>query len=227
MTNSGIGQLRERGLHAALKAWYARPGDQLEARVGGYVVDITRGNLLIEIQTGSFAAVRDKLLALTAAYAVRLVYPIAVAKWIVHIDAETGEVKSRRKSPRRGQLADLFDELVYLPTLMQQPNLSLEVTLVHADELRCADGRGSWRRQGVSIVDHALVEVLDQALFESPRDLLRLLPEALPEPFTNRELAVAAGLRRRTAQRMTYCLRKLDLLADAGRRGRERLFQRV
>ena len=63
-----IGRLRERSLHAALKQRYARPGDQFETRVGGYVIDIVRGDpdvpLLIEVQTGSFAKIKPKLLAL-------------------------------------------------------------------------------------------------------------------------------------------------------------------
>jgi hypothetical protein len=227
VTGSGIGELRERGLHAALKAWYACPGDQLELRVAGYVVDIARGDLLIEIQTGGFASIRDKLVALTQVYPVRLVYPIAAEKWITQINAETGEIERRRKSPRRGRLTDLFEELVYLPTLIQQPNLTVEVVLIQENELRCADGRGSWRRKGVSIVDHELVAVLDSARFEQPQDLMRLLPTALNGPFTNRELAAAASLRLRCAQRMSYCLRKLDLLADGGRRGRELLYQRM
>jgi hypothetical protein len=227
MTGSGIGELRERGLHAALKAWYALPGDQFEVRVEGYVVDLVRGETLIEVQTGSFGAIRDKLLALTQAHRVRLVYPVAVDKWIVHINVETGEIEQRRKSPRRGRITDLFDELVYLPTLIRQPNLSLEVALIQENELRCADGRGSWRRKGVSIVEHELVAVLECVRFETPHDLLRLLPEGLVGPFTNRELAAAGGLTRRRAQRMTYCLRRLELLSEAGRHGRERLFQRI
>jgi hypothetical protein len=47
----GIGQLNEKALHASLKQWYARPGDRFEVAVGGFVIDIVRAELLIEIQT--------------------------------------------------------------------------------------------------------------------------------------------------------------------------------
>ena len=40
---AGIGTLQESQLHAALKAWYSGPGDRLETRLDGYVVDILRG----------------------------------------------------------------------------------------------------------------------------------------------------------------------------------------
>ncbi|MGH7006278.1 MAG: hypothetical protein ACREIP_20215, partial [Alphaproteobacteria bacterium] len=39
----GIGLLRETDLHAALKRWYAQPGDEFETALDGYVIDIRRG----------------------------------------------------------------------------------------------------------------------------------------------------------------------------------------
>src|SRR3970040_1355318 len=56
-----IGTLRETSLHAALKTWYARPGDELEASVEGYQIDLRRGAQLIEIQTRNFAALKRQL----------------------------------------------------------------------------------------------------------------------------------------------------------------------
>ncbi|HZY42608.1 MAG TPA: hypothetical protein VFF59_11490, partial [Anaerolineae bacterium] len=44
-----IGTLRETDLHAALKRHYARPLDQLEANVDGYVVDILRDDIGLEL----------------------------------------------------------------------------------------------------------------------------------------------------------------------------------
>ncbi|HAX81656.1 MAG TPA: hypothetical protein DCY40_03685 [Actinobacteria bacterium] len=56
-----IGSLNEKPLHAALKEWYRRRGDLVEVATDGFVVDLVRAGLLIEIQTGSFAAMRRKL----------------------------------------------------------------------------------------------------------------------------------------------------------------------
>ena len=56
-----------------------------------------------------------------------------------------------------------------------------------------------------------------------PPDALGLV--ALPDgPFTNRDVATAAGCDLRLAQRATYCLRLMDLLEPAGMRGRAPLF---
>jgi hypothetical protein len=71
----GIGLLRETSLHAALKNWYAKEGDRMEVQVGGYVIDILREGLLIEIQTRGFSSLKAKLIRLTQNYPVRLVYP--------------------------------------------------------------------------------------------------------------------------------------------------------
>ncbi|HEC23480.1 MAG TPA: hypothetical protein ENI95_11255 [Chloroflexi bacterium] len=206
-----------------MKEWYARPGDQLEAAVEGFVIDIVRGDLLIEIQTANFSALRRKLTALTEGHAVRLVHPIAREKWIVRLDAG-GRPVSRRRSPRRGRVEDLFNELVHLPTLITRPTFSLEILLIQAEQVLQDDGQGSWRRRGWSVVDHRLLNVVDQALFESPEDLLALLPPALPHPFTNRDLAEALGVRLRLAQKMTYCLRKMGTVEVVGRQGKAFLF---
>ena len=46
---SGIGVLNEKPLHASLKEWYAKPGDQLEVAIDGFVIDIVRDDLLLEV----------------------------------------------------------------------------------------------------------------------------------------------------------------------------------
>jgi len=58
---AAIGTLNEGVLHAQLKDWYRRPGDRVEQLVDGFVVDLVRGELLVEIQTGRFAPLRRKL----------------------------------------------------------------------------------------------------------------------------------------------------------------------
>jgi hypothetical protein len=66
-----IGMLDEGLLHAQLRDWYCRSGDELEQAVGGFVVDLVRGDLLVEIQAGGFAPLRRKLDLLAAEHRVR------------------------------------------------------------------------------------------------------------------------------------------------------------
>jgi hypothetical protein len=220
----GIGSLNETTLHADLKRWYAQPGDRLEIKVDGYVVDIVRGELLIEIQTRNFNALKRKLHSLTENHPVRLIHPIPLEKWIVRLAADGETHLSRRKSPRRGRLEQLFAELVRIPGLIAHPNFSLEVILVRMEEIQLDDGRGSWRRKGRSIYDRRLLEVVSQRVFSAPDDFLALLPPGLPTLFTNRDLARALAQPRHVAQKMTYCLSRMDVLVQAGQRGRSYLY---
>lgn len=222
-SSSGIGTLGESSLHAALKAWYGRSQDQLEVPVDGYVIDIVRDDLLIEIQTRHLYAMKAKLSHLLQNHRVHLVYPIPREKWIVRISAD-GELVSRRKSPRRGQVVDVFAELVRAPRFITQPNLTLEVVLTQQEEVWRDDGQGSWRRKGWSIADQRLLDVVEQSIFHTPQDLAKLLPE-LERPFTNRQLADALGIRISLAQKMTYTLRQTGSLTTSGRQGRALLFE--
>jgi hypothetical protein len=225
VTPTTIGSLNEKPLHAALKAWYRRDGDLVEAPVEGFVVDLVRAGLLIEIQTRGFASMRRKFDLLLDGHSMRLVHPIASVKWITKLDAEGREV-SRRRSPKRGIAADVCGELVSFPSLLSHPNFVLEVLLIEEEEVWRPDATKGWRRNGFVMEERRLVEVLDSAEFGSPRDLLVLLPPGLPSPFTTSDLAGQLGRTRHLAQEVAYCLRNSDAIQVVGRDRRGYLYQR-
>jgi len=217
--------LQESSLHTALKNFYTHEGDLQEVGIDGFLVDVLHGNLIIEIQTRNFTAIRPKLNALLESHPVLLVYPIIKEKWIVRM--EGGERRSRRRSPRKGRIEDLFFELIHIPNLLQHPNLNLEVVFIIAEEARLNDGKGSWRRQGWSIADRRLLHVIGQERFNTPSDFYKLIPEKLEAPFTIRDLAKQAEINQNLARRMAYCLQKMDLIQVIGKRGRMRLFNLI
>jgi DNA-binding IscR family transcriptional regulator len=45
------------------------------------------------------------------------------------------------------------------------------------------------------------------------------LPDALPQPFTSRDLATTANQPLYLTQKITYCLRKMGAIESAGKRG--------
>lgn len=216
--------MTEYSLHSEIKNWYRSSGDEIEVKVENYVVDIVRGKLLIEIQTQNFSAIKNKLNKLALNNQVRLVYPIAQLKWIVRV-SKSGEFIWRRKSPKKGKIIDLFHELVHAPSLIKDSNFSLEVLLIEEEELRCNDRRGSWRRKGVSIKDKKLLKVFDQRIFENNQDFLKFLPKELDNYFTNKGLAKKMGISLNIAQKMTYCLRKMDAISIADKKKNQLLFQ--
>jgi hypothetical protein len=220
---SGIGLLNEKPLHASLKSWYARPGDRFEVAVNGFVIDIVRGDLLIEIQTGNFAAIRLKLARLLRSHRVRLIYPIARERWIVRLAANGGGRVSRRRSPRKGRLEDVFRELVSIPRLLSNRNFSVEVLMIREEEERRYEGKRQWRRGGWAIDARRMLEVVDRRVFAGPGDWRGVLPEGF-DSFTTSDLASAMGIDRDLAQKLAYCLREASIIAMMGRRGRESLY---
>lgn len=224
--SNGIGTLGETSLHASLKEWYRQSGDNLEIVVDGFVIDIVRGKMLIEIQTRNFSAIKRKLQYLVEKYPVRLVYPVSREKWIIKEGGSQEGRHQRRKSPRRAEFLDLFTELVRIPELAAHDNFSLEVLLIREEELRRKDGFGSWRRKGWSIYDRKLVEVVDRKLFTSPVDYYSLLPESLETTFTSADLAKALRKPRYLAQKMAYCLRKMEAISITGKEGNSLIYTR-
>jgi hypothetical protein len=221
---SGIGLLNEKPLHASLKEWYAQPEDQFEVAVDGFVIDIVRGGLLLEIQTGNLVSIKSKLKKLARSHQIRLIYPIAQEKWIVKLAKENSGGITRRKSPKRGRVEDLFWEMVSFPQLLANPNFSLEVLMIREEEVRRYEGKRNWRRRGWAIEERRLLGVVGQRLYEEPADWRALLPQDLGA-FTARDLSEAIGIRRRLAQRMVYCLRKVSVVKLTGKQGRANLYR--
>ena len=217
--------MTEYSLHSEVKDIYSASSDELEVNVSeGFVIDVLKEDLLIEIQTRNFSAIRDKLSKLVLDNRVRLVYPIAKQKWITYVTS-FGEVINRRRSPKKGKLLDIFYELVHLSDLFKNNNFSFEVLFIEEEELRCNDGYGSWRRKGVSIKDRRLLAVVDKVVFKNRQDFLRFLPFGLDQVFTNKLLAKKLGVSVRLAQKITYCLRKMGLISIEGKRRKAYLFK--
>lgn len=211
----------EQSLHRQLKEWYCKPGDRLEEMVEGFVVDIVRGDLLIEIQTGNFSMIRDKLGELLKTRNLRLVHPVPERKWIIRLN---GDKVSRRASPKRGRVEEVFNELIYVPSLPANPGFSLEVLLVHMEEMLVNDGFGSWRRRRWSTQDRKLLDVVGSLLFKKPEDYLCLLPETLQRRFTSKDLAKASNLSPALARKMVYCLSRIGVIEEGGMYGRSKLY---
>jgi len=220
-----IGLLNEKPLHAALKVWCRVDGDLVEVPIDGFVIDLVRDDLLIEIQTRGFSAMRRKLDRLLDSHAIRVVYPVPAEKWIVKLD-EGGSEMSRRRSPKRGIPADVCAELVSFPSLLSHPNFTLEVVLTVEEEIRRPDAKKGWRRGGFVIEERRLVAVRGTVEFGSAEALLDLLPGGLPDPFTTSDLAHGLGRSRHLAQEVAYCLRVSGAVGTVGRDKRGILYRR-
>ncbi len=220
---NNIGIRAESTLHRKLKEYYAAPGDELEKKIGGYYIDIVRGNMLIEIQTGNFTGIRKKLKALLPSYQVKVVHPVYQTKYIERKDP-SGRVLSRRLSPKKENIYKIFDELVAMPDLINEAHFTLELLLTNIEEMRVTDGKGSWRRKGVSIEDRDLISVNASIPLNHKNDFLTFLPFKKGDLFTVRELSDAAAIKIYEAGRAVYCLSRMGTIEKIGKKGRWYLY---
>jgi hypothetical protein len=219
-----IGTERESSLHRALKIQYAGPGAEIEAEVGGYVCDaVTKTGTRIEVQTGSFGPLKEKLAKLRKTGHVNIIYPVILLK---HIETYTpdGSLLSSRRSPRRGSEWDVFRALVYAPEIIAMRQVTILLALVEVKEIRIADGEGSWRRRGISIKDRALLSQKGVIVLSSKKDYRRFVPFQQGETWTSKDLAEKAALRLPLAQKCVFTLNKAGIINRNGKRGRAYLY---
>jgi hypothetical protein len=209
----------ETSLHRDLKRLYAGEGARCEVRLAGYRIDAVVGDELIEVQHGPLAAIRDKIARLLESHCVRVVKPIVARKTLVYRRRKAGKVARRRLSPKRGQLLDLFDELIHFTRVFPHERLALEVPLVEIEEWRYpGHGRRRWRRDGdFQVEDQRLIAIHAEHRFDTAADLAALITCALSSPFHTAHLAAGLGIPRWSAQRIAYCLRRMGALNQVGK----------
>jgi hypothetical protein len=222
-----IGTEKESSLHRALKTEYAGEDGALEVPCGEFVCDAVSGEgTVIEVQTGSFKPLVKKLESLCAKHEVRVVYPVIVMKHIELYDAD-GMLRHRRKSPRKGSEWDVFRALVYAIELTKLPRLTINLALVDAVEQRVDDGKGSWRRKGISIKDRILRTRHGTVVLAQNKDYLRFAPFQRQDEWTARDLAGKAKIHPSLARKAIYVLVKMGLIEQTGKKGRARVYRIV
>jgi hypothetical protein len=212
----------ETSLHRALKERYGEAaGGRVEVALGGYRIDaVDADGALVEVQSGPLGPLRDKLRRLLPAYRVRVVKPVVLRRRLIRRAQRDGDDLPARLSPKRGALADVFDDLVGLATLFPHPNLGVDVLAVEIDELRL-DRR---RRPGYTVLDRRLGAVIASVPLRDPRDLWSLLPDGLADPFTTADLAEHLRRPLAFAQRVAYCLRLAGAAEAVGKRGNRHVY---
>ena len=150
----------------------------------------------------------------------RVVKPVVLERRVVTRARTDGPDLSARRSPKRGAVVDLFEDLVGLARILPDPNLDIEVLPVSIDEIRVSRRR----RPGYRIVDRRLVEILGKLSIERPADLWKLLPQShdWAEPFTTADIARRIDRPLWLAQRVAYCLRLSEAAQVVGKRGNHR-----
>ncbi len=212
-------------LHEELKEYYRGERGVTEAPLLGSICDVlNEDGSVTEIQTASLGKLKNKLERLLELRNVQVVYPIAATTLIETYHAD-GTLKTRRKSPKKGSIYQVFHEITGLIALLCHSRFTLTVQFVDVIELRVADGSGSWRRKGVRVSDRKIIRLHESRSFTDGFDYRSLIPDSLAERFTVKDLATAgAG---RYAGKMAWVLRKLGCIEIAEKKGNAFVYQRT
>ncbi|MBE6883583.1 MAG: hypothetical protein E7487_03145 [Ruminococcaceae bacterium] len=219
-----IGTLKERSLHAVLKRYLQPDESKHEVRIGRYVADILDENGITEIQTRQFYKMNNKLAFFLKEYPVTVVYPVARAKWISWMDPETGEVSQKRRSPKTGKRYEVFRELQAIKAFLKEENLTLKIMMVDVEEYRLQDGWGRDGKRGSHRMERIPVALGEEYVISCREDYFHFIPESLPESFTVKDFAGAAGVSPAVAQRGINVLKHMEVIAMTGKKGRAYLY---
>jgi len=205
-------------IHRQLAERYAGDEGLVEVPVARYVVDaVSTNGEFVEIQTHSFHKVKEKAEYLCDIGRVVLVCPVAYERVIVKLGDGSDDVKSRRRSPRRGTPKDIIPELRWIPDLLSNDSFAIHVVLTREEETRRDVRRGRHWRRRYEVLDRSLSRVVRTVRFEEPRDYLKLLPLRLRQPFTSRRVAEGLKIHLSDAQGLTYALRETGVIRRVGR----------
>ena len=247
-----IGTLREKRLHAAIKlylcpdeACHERPVADLLAVGEGetldkkrrMVADILTDGQILEVQTGGFFPLREKIswyLSHTPCR-VTVVHPIPAVRYLSWIHPEDGSIISRRKSPKRGRVRDVAKELYWLSDFVGNPRFSLRLLLIELEEYRMADGWSRDGKRGSNRYERFPTALLGDVTLSAPADYAAyFLPSALASPdfegkypiFTAAEYARLTGIRGKATYSTIHLLERMGMVReDEERVGRSKAYR--
>lgn len=237
-----INTLNESSLHRTLKTLYSLDENaKTEVELDGKIYDIVKKNQIIEIQTQNLEKMLSKSLsALEKGRKIKVVYPLAVAKYIATFD-EDGKKISRRKSPVIRSIYNIFEEITGLYPVLLEKNFTLDVVLCKICEVRTrtetavqsANGRRRFKKNWLKN-DKLLEEIIETRTFKKPHDYLSLLPKTLGKEFTVKDISAALKENKnlpksasRQASIMVWVLSRMGLIEHVGFRNRAKVYRKL
>jgi hypothetical protein len=223
---NGIGTLQEKTIHSVLKYYYAPNSEYHEVKIGGYVADICVDGEIFEVQTRGFNKMRDKLKFFLEEHDVTIIYPVAHTKWLSWLDVETGEVTSKRKSPKTGTIYNIIPELYRIKMFIGNPRLHFIISLIDVEETRYLNGWSRDKKRGSSRMDGIPVGIFDEVRIDCFSDYGVFLPDNLPLEFTSRELGAIAKIPVSKAGTLLNVLLETGVVKRVGKRGNSFLYMK-
>ena len=231
-----IGMLGEKSLHSIVKHYLVPDTEAYETRITSksgadthrYVADIATDGRIYEIQTGGFYPLIPKIsYYLTETdYDVTIVHPIPFIRYKVWIDPETGEIESRKKSPKKGRAEDALREIFWLRSFIGNSRFHVKLLFLEEDEYRYLDGWSYDKKRGSNRCERVPAALVGSVDLYSKEDYGAFLREELPEEFTAGELGAMLGLRGKAVYSALKVFLEIGLASAVGHRGRSVLYRK-
>lgn len=222
----GIGTLGEGILHSTIKHYCQPDLTMHEVKYKGFVCDAISENGIIEIQTSSFNRLRRKLAVLLEEKDVTIVYPIFSLKYILMLDGETGEVLSRRRSPKKDTIFEVFRELYKIRSFLSNPRLSLKIISFEAEEYRLKCEKTFKNRKGYIRLERVPLDITGETYIRGAQEYRLFVPDDIPNNFDSGEFSKYAKVTRSVASKALLILTELGAIERIGKRGRSYLYSK-
>ena len=210
-----IGTYNEKRIHRILKRLVCDDANCYEKKVGRYVADVLSDRQVTEIQTSSFRPLQGKIeFYLTQTdFCVTVLRPVICEKTVIRADKETGEIISRKRSPKRGKDTDVLCDLYYLAQFFENPRFKIKLLHITAEEYRFSE-RVRYRKSGAFDNDLRPVALIGVTELSSIYDVRKILPAELAEnEFTAAEFSKITRLRGRRLSTALSLLVRLGILS--------------
>ncbi|SEK54256.1 hypothetical protein [Ruminococcus albus] len=222
--SKGIGTLAEKTVHAVLKEYYGGGEENKEIPLGGFVADAVSEDGVIEIQTRALYRLERKLEALLPLCRVTVVYPIEDRKYLLDIDPDSGELVSRRLSPKRVKIWHGIAELYGIRKYLGNDNLTIRFPVLTVEETRI---RAKGKKRRADKIDKIPLEMTAEVVIRRKEDMAKLLPENLSDGFTAAEFAKLCRVNNDTAGKCIRVLSVMGIITECGKQGRCKLWRKT
>lgn len=231
----------ESSLHGTLKNLYSlKFNGKTEVSADGHVYDILCDDgTVIEIQTKNLSQIKEKCTdAINKNHHLILVHPLVVTKTIETYD-ENGRLKSRKKSPKKGHLYDIFRELTGIYPILLKENFTLEVLEVNITEIRkmtkepvqTLQKSRRFKKNWIK-TDKKLDSIIAVHRFSKTEDYEKLLPKELPCEFCTKNVAEFLKADKNIPKRVSenagiilWVLVRMNIIKETEKKGRSRYYK--
>ena len=228
-----INTLNETSLHKSLKAIYRiQCNGKSEVKIGAYIADILcPDGGIIEIQTGTLGKLLKKTeFFLSEKRKIKIVYPLATAKYIETKDAATGKI-TRRKSPLKKNIYSVFKEITALIPILLEKNFTLEIIEARVKTEEPVQSKNkrrrfkkNWQKTGKRLEQTGKIFTL-----HGKSSYKKLIPKNLPDTFTSKDFFEllkknAPLVKRNDANLMLWVLSKIGIINTVGKKGNAKIY---